>query len=42
VDGGGDVATRLGYTVQRVMGLPVAEWGVASLRTSREITEILA
>jgi len=41
IDGGGDVATRLGYTVQRVMGLPVAEWGVGSLRTNREITEIL-
>lgn len=42
IDGGGDVATRLGYTVQRVMGLPVGEWGTASLQTSREITEILA
>lgn len=42
VDGRGDVATRLGYTVQRVMGLPVAEWGSGSLQTSREITEILA
>lgn len=42
VDGQGDVATRLGYTLQRVMGLSVGEWGAASLRTSREIGEILA
>ena len=42
VDGGGDVATRLGYTVQRAMGLQIGEWGVGSLRTSREISEILA
>ena len=41
IDGKGEIATRLGYTVQRVMGLPVGEWGTASLRTSREIGEIL-
>ncbi len=41
LDGKGDVATRLGYTLQRLMGLPVGEWGQGSLRTSREITEIL-
>jgi hypothetical protein len=42
IDGQGDVATRLGYTVQRAMGLTIGEWGGASLRTSREISEILA
>lgn len=42
VDGGGDVASRLGYTVQRAMGLQIGEWGAGSLRTSREISEILA
>ena len=42
IDGGGDVATRLGYTVQRVMGLSIGEWGGGSLRTSRVISEILA
>ena len=41
IDGKGEIATRLGYTVQRVMGLPIGEWGTASLRTSREIGEIL-
>ncbi len=41
IDGNGDVATRLGFTVQRVMGLTIGEWGGASLRTSREISEIL-
>ena len=41
IDGKGEIATRLGYTVQRVMGLPIDEWGIASLRTSREIGEIL-
>ena len=42
IDGGGDVATRLGYTVQRLMGLSVGEWGAGSLRTSKVISEILA
>ena len=41
IDGKGDVATRLGYTLQRLMGLPIGEWGQGSLRTSREIGEIL-
>ena len=42
IDGGGDVATRLGYTVQRLMGLSIGEWGAGSLRTSRVVSEILA
>ena len=42
IDGGGDVATRLGYTVQRLMGLSIGEWGAGSLRTSKVISEILA
>lgn len=41
IDGKGEVATRLGYTLQRLMGLQIGEWGTASLRTSREIGEIL-
>ncbi len=42
IDGGGDVATRLGYTLQRLMGLSIGEWGAGSLRTSRVVSEILA
>ena len=42
IDGNGDAGTRLGYTVQRVMGVPVESWGQQSLRTSREIGEIVA
>jgi hypothetical protein len=41
IDGNGDIATRLGFTLQRVMGLTIREWGGGSLRTSREISEIL-
>lgn len=42
VDGNGDMATRLGYTIQRLFGVPLASWGTNSLRTSKVITEIIA
>ena len=42
VDGNGEPGTRLGYTLQRLMGLPITSWGQGSMQTSREITEIIA
>jgi hypothetical protein len=42
VDGQGTPGTRLGLTVQRVMGLNVSDWGTGSMKTSSEIKEILA
>lgn len=42
IDGNGQPATRLGYTVQRLFDVPLSDWGGESLRTSREIGEILA
>jgi hypothetical protein len=42
IDGAGGPGTRLGYTVQRVMGIEVAEWGAQSNKVSKEIGEILA
>jgi hypothetical protein len=42
VDGKGEPGTRLGYTLQRLMGLPVTSWGQGSMQTSREITDIVA
>ena len=41
VDGKGDVGTRLGYTIQRLFGVPLPHWGQGSLRTSSELGEIL-
>jgi hypothetical protein len=38
----GDPATRVGLTVQQVMGVPVSSWGTDSLETSKTITELLA
>ncbi|HUH36509.1 MAG TPA: hypothetical protein VL027_01060, partial [Spongiibacteraceae bacterium] len=42
IDGNGDAGTRLGYTIQRLFGVPLADWGQGSLRTSSAITEMLA
>jgi hypothetical protein len=41
VDGKGQAGTRLGFTLQRLYGLPVASWGTQSMEASQEIGEIL-
>jgi hypothetical protein len=38
----GDPVTRVGLTMQQVMGMPVASWGTKSMETSRPISEIFA
>jgi hypothetical protein len=38
----GDPATRVGLTVQQVMGVPASSWGTESLETSKTFTELLA
>lgn len=42
VDGKGQPGTRLGFTLQRLMGVPVGSWGSGSMETSKEIGEIIA
>ncbi len=42
VSGRGDPATRVGLTIQQVMGLPVSSWGKDSMETSKPVTEVLA
>jgi Protein of unknown function (DUF1552) len=42
VAGNGEPVSRIGLTVQQVMGVPVSEWGSRSLQTSRPIGAILA
>jgi hypothetical protein len=41
INGAGDKACRLGYTLQRLMGLEIDSWGDKSNRTSSEINEII-
>ncbi len=40
--GGGDPISRVGLTLQQVMGVPVERWGQMSMETNRTITELVA
>ena len=42
IDGGSDAITRVGLTLQQVMGVPVERWGTSSMETSVPVTDILA
>lgn len=42
VDGRAQAGTRLGLTVQRLMGLSVGSWGTKSLTATQEVGEIVA
>jgi len=42
VRGNGDPVTRIGLTVQQVMGLPAASWGTRSLEATQPVGAILA
>jgi hypothetical protein len=41
IDGGGDPVTRVGLTVQQVLGVPASSWGAGSMQTSKSVTEIM-
>lgn len=42
VRGNGDPVTRVGLTLQQVMGLSVDRWGTGSMETSKPVSEVLA
>jgi hypothetical protein len=42
IDGRSDAITRVGLTLQQVMGVPVERWGTNSMETSAPVSEILA
>lgn len=42
VNGAGEPITRLGLTMQQLMGMPVERWGLDSMETDRPVGEILA
>ncbi len=41
IDGKEQAATALGYTCQRLMGVPTSSWGTQSMQATREISEML-
>jgi hypothetical protein len=42
IDGNAQAATRVGLTVQRLMGVPAGSWGAKSMATTQDIGEIIA
>jgi hypothetical protein len=42
IDGKSQAGTQVGYTCQRLMGVPISSWGEQSMQTSREVSEIIA
>jgi hypothetical protein len=42
IDGKGAMASNMAYTIQKLMGVPVTQWGTGSLGTTKEVSEILA
>ncbi len=41
IDGKGTPVTRVGLTVQQLMGLPLDRWGTGSMETSRSVSELI-
>lgn len=42
IAGKGDPSSRVGLTIQQVLGMPTTSWGIKSMETSRPITEVMA
>jgi hypothetical protein len=42
VDGAGSPISRVGLTMQQVMGVAVDTWGTQSMQTNRGVTEVMA
>jgi hypothetical protein len=41
IDGAGSTVSRVGYTLQKVMGLDTPVWGEKSNQTTKDVGEIL-
>jgi len=39
--GKGDPSSRVGLTIQQALGMPVQSWGLAAMKTSKTINEVL-
>ena len=41
IAGNGDPVTRVGLTVQQMMGVPMSSWGAGSMQTSKNVPELM-
>ena len=42
ITGTNDPVTRIGLTMQQLMGLPVERWGLGSMETNKPVGELFA
>ena len=42
ISGNGDPSSRVGLTIQQVIGMPVNAWGQGAMEVTRPITEVMA
>jgi hypothetical protein len=42
IAGKGDPSSRVGLTIQQVLGMPVGSWGLGAMQTSRPVSEVIA
>lgn len=42
IDGKGDPSSRVGLTIQQVLGMPATSWGEGGMQTSKPISEVMA
>jgi hypothetical protein len=42
IAGKGDPSSRVGLTIQQVLGMPISSWGDNAMKTSRPISEVIA
>lgn len=42
ISGNGDPSSRVGLTIQQVMGMPVTRWGDGAMATAKPISEVMA
>jgi len=42
ISGNGDPSSRVGLTIQQVLGMPVSSWGEGAMRSSQPISEVMA
>ena len=41
IAGKGDPCSRVGLTIQQVLGMPVGSWGVGAMQTSRPVSDVI-
>jgi len=41
IAGKGDASSRVGLTIQQVLGMPVGSWGLGAMQTSKPVGDVI-